>query len=62
MKAQDLFDVTVIGGLTPTPGATFIDQIVEQGLTFDPTVVLNEKVESITRNEDGVFVLRAASG
>src|SRR5690625_2152347 len=50
------------GGLTPVPGATFIDQMVEQGLTFDPTVVLDEKVESITRNDEGVFVLHAASG
>src|SRR5690625_3929260 len=40
----------------------FIDQMVEQGLTFDPTVVLNEKVDSITRNDEGVFVLHAASG
>lgn len=51
-----------IGGLTPVPGAMFIDQMVEQGLTFDPTVVLNEKVDSITRNDEGVFVLHAASG
>src|SRR5690625_1388280 len=51
-----------IGGLTPVPGAMFIDQMVEQGLTFDPTVVLDEKVESITRNDEGVFVLHAASG
>jgi ferredoxin/flavodoxin---NADP+ reductase len=51
-----------VGGLTPLTGAQLIKQMVAQGLTFDPEVVLNEKVESITRNEDGIFVLEAASG
>lgn len=51
-----------VGGLTPTPGAKLIEQLVEQGLTFHPEVVLNEKVESITRNEEGYFELHAASG
>lgn len=32
-----------VGGLPPLTGAKFIDQTVEQGLTFDPEVVLNEK-------------------
>ena len=51
-----------VGGLTPIPGEKLIEQLVEQGLTFNPKVVLNEKVESIVRNEDGIFVLQAASG
>ncbi|MCY9514017.1 NAD(P)/FAD-dependent oxidoreductase [Paenibacillus apiarius] len=51
-----------VGGLTPVPGAQLIEQITAQGLTFDPEVVLNEKVESIARNEEGIFVLHAASG
>jgi thioredoxin reductase (NADPH) len=51
-----------VGGLTPISGAKLIDQLVIQGLTFNPTVVLNEKVESITRNEEGIFVLQASSG
>ncbi|WP_203364069.1 NAD(P)/FAD-dependent oxidoreductase [Bacillus sp. REN10] len=51
-----------VGGLTPIPGAQLIEQLVQQGLTFDPEVVLNEKVESISRNDDGIFVLHAASG
>ena len=50
-----------IGGQTPIPGAKLIEQLVVQGLTFDPTVVLNEKVESISK-EDGLFVLRCGSG
>lgn len=51
-----------IGGLTPTPGAGVIKQLVEQGLTFQPTVVLNEKINSISRDAEELFVLKAASG
>lgn len=51
-----------VGGLTPIPGAKLIEQLVQQGLTFDPSVVLNEKVESITRNEEGIFILKGSSG
>ncbi|WP_067729540.1 NAD(P)/FAD-dependent oxidoreductase [Oceanobacillus damuensis] len=51
-----------IGGLPPLPGAKLIDQITEQGLTFNPTVVLNEKIESISKNDEDIFVLQAASG
>ncbi|MFD0696692.1 NAD(P)/FAD-dependent oxidoreductase [Paenibacillus sp. GCM10027628] len=51
-----------VGGLTPVPGAKLIEQLVQQGLTFQPEVVLSEKVESIKRNEKGIFVLHTASG
>ncbi|SDF60641.1 thioredoxin reductase (NADPH) [Fontibacillus panacisegetis] len=51
-----------VGGLTPVTGEKLIEQLVEQGLTFNPEVVLNEKVESITRDDEGIFVLHAASG
>lgn len=51
-----------VGGQTPISGEALIEQLVQQGLTFDPEVVVNEKVESITRQEDGIFVLHAASG
>ncbi|UUZ92436.1 NAD(P)/FAD-dependent oxidoreductase [Paenibacillus sp. P25] len=51
-----------VGGLTPVTGAKLMEQLIEQGLTFGPEVVLNEKIDSIARNEEGVFVLQAASG
>lgn len=51
-----------VGGMTPLPGAKLIEQLVEQGLTFDPEVLLNEKVETITKDEDGIFILHTASG
>lgn len=46
-----------IGGLTPVTGAQFIKQVVQQGVTFDPTVVLGEKVMSINKTADGTFVI-----
>ncbi len=51
-----------IGGQPPISGAKFIDQIVEQGLTFNPNVVVSEKVEKITKNEEGIFELHTSSG
>ncbi|WP_413375080.1 NAD(P)/FAD-dependent oxidoreductase [Alkalihalobacillus sp. 1P02AB] len=52
-----------VGGLTPTPGAKLIEQIVKQGLTFNPEVVLNEKVTSISRDiDEGYFILKSATG
>lgn len=51
-----------VGGQTPISGEKLIKQLVIQGLTFNPEVVLNEKVESITRNEEGIFELHTTSG
>ena len=51
-----------VGGLTPTPAAKLIEQLVKQGLTFSPTVVLNERITSISINEQRLFELHAASG
>ncbi|MGG0124865.1 NAD(P)/FAD-dependent oxidoreductase [Bacillus paranthracis] len=51
-----------IGGLLPVTGEKLIEQLVQQGLTFQPEVVLNTKVESIIRNEDGIFTLKANDG
>ncbi|MCM3609708.1 NAD(P)/FAD-dependent oxidoreductase [Planococcus sp. MERTA32b] len=51
-----------VGGQPPMPGAKLIDQLVAQGLTFNPKVVLNEKVESIEKRNDGLFQLEGSSG
>ena len=51
-----------VGGVTPKSGEKLMEQLVEQGLTFNPTVVLNEKIESISRNQEGIFLLKALSG
>ena len=49
-----------VGGLLPVTGDKLIEQLVQQGLTFKPEVVLDTKVESIIRNEDGTFTLKQA--
>lgn len=51
-----------IGGLLPVTGEKLIEQLVQQGLTFQPEVVLNTKIESIIRNEEGIFTLKTSSG
>ncbi|RXZ78622.1 NAD(P)/FAD-dependent oxidoreductase [Paenibacillaceae bacterium] len=51
-----------VGGLPPVPGSQLIEQLVAQGLTFQPKVVLGEKVASIARDEAGHFRLHTASG
>ncbi|RSK26178.1 NAD(P)/FAD-dependent oxidoreductase [Bacillus sp. HMF5848] len=51
-----------VGGQTPIPCAKLIDQLTQQGLTFNPTVVLNEKVSSISKRADGIFVLTTGTG
>ena len=50
-----------IGGLTPCTGEQLIEQLVKQGTTFNPTVVLNEKVVSIDKQDD-VFTLQTHTG
>ena len=51
-----------IGGVTPLSGEQFIQQMIAQGRTFDPDIVLGEKVLSMKKTEDGVFVLQTSSG
>lgn len=56
-----------VGGLPPVPGAKLREQLVQQGTTFQPTVVLNEKVVKMRKSKAGleeadVFELHTASG
>lgn len=51
-----------VGGLTPVTGTQLIEQVVAQGLTFDPEVVLGEKVTSLSKDENGHFILHTLSG
>ncbi|MFC7321465.1 NAD(P)/FAD-dependent oxidoreductase [Halobacillus campisalis] len=50
-----------VGGVPPVTGQQLIDQLVEQGKTFDPDVVLGEKVKSIEK-VNGAFKLLTSSG
>lgn len=51
-----------IGGLTPIPGEKLIEQLIKQGTTFDPTVIMNEKVICIEKDKDNHFTLHTSSG
>lgn len=51
-----------IGGVTPAPGEQVIERLVAQGLTFDPEVVLNEKIVQIEKTQDNYFALHGSSG
>ncbi|MFB1050219.1 NAD(P)/FAD-dependent oxidoreductase [Paraliobacillus sp. JSM ZJ581] len=46
-----------VGSVPPLTGAQLIEQMIEQGLTFDPTVILNTKVTSITQDKHNIFHL-----
>lgn len=50
-----------IGGLTATPAQKVIENLVEQGLTFQPTVCLNTKVNLVTKKDD-LFVIETSTG
>lgn len=51
-----------VGGLMPITGTQLIEQLVAQGLTFDPEVVLGQKAMSLTKDENGHFIVHTASG
>ncbi len=51
-----------IGGMPPVSGEKLIEQMIGQAMTFNPEVVLGEKVISISKMEDAHFVLETGSG
>lgn len=48
--------------MTPILGGQLINQLVEQAQTFDPTIVLNQKVEGLEKQPDGTFILTSSTG
>lgn len=51
-----------VGGVTPILGERLIDQLKEQAQTFDPTIVLGQKVVDVTRDVFAHFLLTTADG
>lgn len=51
-----------VGGMTPISGEKLIQQMTKQALTFNPTVILGEKVIEIRKNKAGHFVLKTQQG
>lgn len=50
-----------VGGQPPTLACKLVDQIIRQGLTFNPTLCLNEKITSIEKQEE-LFIARSENG
>ncbi|PLR77344.1 thioredoxin reductase [Bacillus sp. V3-13] len=51
-----------IGGIPHISGEKLVQQLIEQAKTFDPTIVLNQQVSELIKQEDGTFVLTSQSG
>ncbi|MFD0589512.1 NAD(P)/FAD-dependent oxidoreductase [Paenibacillus sp. GCM10027627] len=51
-----------VGGVTPIRAEKLLEQIIQQGKTFDPTIVMSEQITGMDKRPDGTFVLTAASG
>ncbi|MEK3936644.1 NAD(P)/FAD-dependent oxidoreductase [Sporosarcina sp. FSL W7-1349] len=51
-----------VGGIVPTPAHQLIEQMVGQANTFQPEILLNTKVTSISKNENGIFIVHTATG
>lgn len=51
-----------IGGIPAIAGADLVEQLKEQTLTFDPTIVYGQLISNMTRLEDGTFQLESEKG
>lgn len=51
-----------VGGVEPMTGESLIARLERQARTFEPTVVLGQRIVGLERLEDGTFLLGAASG
>ncbi|GBF74813.1 thioredoxin reductase [Paenibacillus sp. 598K] len=51
-----------VGGIPPIRCARLIEHLAEQAVTFMPTLVFGQRVETMERSADGVIVLGADTG
>ncbi|MFP3321659.1 NAD(P)/FAD-dependent oxidoreductase [Planococcus sp. SIMBA_160] len=51
-----------VGGIVPTPAHQLVDHLVRQAKTFQPEIVLDTKVTSISKSEDGIFTIHTLTG
>ncbi|WP_425504116.1 NAD(P)/FAD-dependent oxidoreductase [Salicibibacter cibi] len=54
-KEKTIWDV---GGLPPTSGAQLISHLIDQSLTFHPTIALGEQVIDIQKMDNGYFQIK----
>ncbi|WP_127581538.1 NAD(P)/FAD-dependent oxidoreductase [Paenibacillus koleovorans] len=51
-----------VGGVTPIRCDRLIEQMIQQALTFEPTVVLGQQISGLERQEDGTLIVTAETG
>lgn len=51
-----------VGGIPPLTGAQLIAQMEAQARTFDPEIILNEKVTKLEKDDEGIFVVTTHTG
>ncbi|MBJ6361521.1 NAD(P)/FAD-dependent oxidoreductase [Paenibacillus sp. GCM10012307] len=51
-----------VGGVTPILCEKLVDQLIQQARTFDPTIVFGQQITGLERQEDGTYILTAATG
>ncbi|MEW4369586.1 NAD(P)/FAD-dependent oxidoreductase [Paenibacillus kandeliae] len=51
-----------VGGVPPISGAGLIQNLTEQAMVFDPTVVLNQQITGLERLEDNTILLTSNTG
>lgn len=55
-------EIRDIGGIPNVSGEKLTDQLIEQAMTFNPTIVLGEQCLDVEKREDGSFVLTSDNG
>ncbi len=51
-----------VGGVKQASGEAFTKELIEQAMTFDPTIVLEEQVVAMEKRQDGIFQLTSHNG
>ncbi|HZG13856.1 MAG TPA: NAD(P)/FAD-dependent oxidoreductase [Candidatus Bathyarchaeia archaeon] len=51
-----------IGGIPGITGANLVKQLIQQAMTFQPTIVTGQLITGCKRLEDGTFLLTSATG
>ncbi|GAA0603750.1 ferredoxin--NADP(+) reductase [Virgibacillus siamensis] len=51
-----------VGGIAKISGNKLIEQLKEQALMFDPTIIFNQKVERLEQLNDGTYILTTNTG
>ena len=51
-----------VGGIPQISGEKFTQDLIDQAMTFDPSIILGEQVTETERLEDGTFCLTSSNG